>query len=138
MNAGYLGKSLLFRFSFLQAVAVRTFRSGMRTEAVHTEKIGSAFASAFVKPVFAILFLKVGIRTGRVRRGVVVIKIRLVDDLINIIQNHVGMNCSKQFISVYVQQIKSIRFTQDYSEGSLIYNFRMKMQGIPLILRPAA
>jgi hypothetical protein len=44
----------------------------------------------------------------------VVIKIRLVNDLINIIQNHVGMNFFKQVVSIYVQQIKSTRFTQDY------------------------
>ena len=78
----------------------------------HTEEIGRCFASVFVKPVFAILFFKVGIRTGRVWRGIVVIKIRLVNDLINIIQNLVGMNFIKQVFSVYVQQIKSTLFTQ--------------------------
>ena len=84
----------------------------MLADTVYTEKSRRSFV--FVKPVFAILFFKVRIRTGRIRRGIVVIKIRLVNDLINVIQNHVGMNCIKQVISVYVQQIKSAFFTQDY------------------------
>jgi hypothetical protein len=113
-NAGCLGKRFLFRFSFLEFVSIRTFRSGMLGSTLHTEKIGRIFTSVFVKPVFAILFFKVGIRTGRVWRGIVVIKIRFVNDLINIIQNHVGMNYIKQVFSIYVQQIKSTLFTQDY------------------------
>ena len=84
----------------------------MSTPAIYTEIAGRAFGFAFVITVFAILFFKVGIRTGRVWRGIVIIEIRLVNDL-NIIQNLVGMNFLKQVISIYVQQIKST-FTQDY------------------------
>ena len=109
-----LGKRSFFRFSLLQLVSIRTFRNGMLSSTVHTEKIGGRFFSVFVKPVFAILFFKVGVRTGRLWRGIVVIKIRFVNDLIDIIQNHVGMNYVKQVFSIYVQQIKSTLFTQDY------------------------
>ena len=84
----------------------------MSSPATYTEIAGSAFGFAFVKAVFAILFFKVSIRTGWIWRGIVVIEIRLVNDL-NIIQNRVGMNFLKQVISIYVQQIKST-FTQDY------------------------
>ncbi len=130
-NAGNLGEALFFRLSFLQLVAICTFRHGIDAGTAYTEKIGSAFGSAFVKPVFTILFFQVGIRTGRVWRGIVVIKIRFVNDLFNIIQNHVGMNCIKQVVSIYVsinQEHSCI--TRDYSEGNPIYDFRIKMQEI--------
>ena len=84
----------------------------MSSPATYAEIAGSTFWFAFVKAVFAILFFKVSIGTGRVRRGIVVIEIRLVNNLY-IIQNRVGMNFLKQVISIYVQQIKST-FTQDY------------------------
>ena len=84
----------------------------MSSGTTYTEIAGSTFGFAFVKAVFAILFFKVSIGTGRVWRGIVVIEIRLVNNLY-IIQNRVGMNFLKQVISIYVQQIKST-FTQDY------------------------
>jgi len=43
----------------------------------------------------------------------VVIEIWLVNKLVNIIQNHVGMNFFKQVSSIYVQKIKSVT-AQDY------------------------
>jgi len=73
----------------------------MKTATTYTEIVGRAFRSAFVKPIFAILFFKISIRAWGVWRGIVVIEIRLVNDL-NIIQNHVGMNFLKQVISIYV------------------------------------
>lgn len=102
----YLGGSLLFRFSFLlQLVAVGTFWCRTGTCTAHAEKIGRIFASSFVKTVFSILFFKVSVRTWRLWRCIVVIKIRFFNDLIYIIQNHFGMNFLWQVISIYVEQI---------------------------------
>ncbi len=100
----------------------------MNTPAIYTEIAGRAFGFAFVVTVFAILFFKVGIRTGRVWRGIVVIEIRLVNDL-NIIQNLVGMNYLKQVISIYVHKSRA-RSLRIISEGRIIYIFRIKMQAI--------
>lgn len=96
----------------------------------HTGTDGSCFVSDFVKPIFSILLFKVGIRTGRVWRGLVVIKIWFVNDLINIIQNHVGMNFFKQLVSVYVHKSGVFLLLTIITEGILIYNFRSKMQMI--------
>jgi len=85
----------------------------LSTITAYTEIRCGTFVSAFVKPIFTILFFKVGIRTWRVRRGIVVIEIWFVNKLINIIQNHVGMNFFKQVSSIYVQKIKSVT-AQDY------------------------
>jgi len=52
---------------------------------------GSAFAS-FVEFVLTVLLFKVGVRTWRVRRRVEIIVVRLVKNLINLIQDHVRMN----------------------------------------------
>lgn len=102
----------------------------MHTATTYTEIVRSGFNPAFVKTVFAILFFKVGIRTGRVWRGIVVIKIGLVNDLNNIIQNHVGMNFLRQIISIYVHKSRALFLLRIISEGSLIYNFRIKIQAI--------
>ena len=113
-SAVYLGGLFLFRFLFLQLVSVSTFRGRSPPRTAHAEIIGSVFTSAFVKPVFAILFFKVGVRAWRIWRGIGIIKIRLVNDLIYIIQNHFGMNFIKQVVSVYVEQIRSIFYSRSF------------------------
>ena len=107
------GGCLFFRFSFLlQLVAVSTFRSRTCTRTAYAEKLGRIFASSFVKAVFSILFFKVVVWARRLWRGIVVVKIRLFNDLCYIIQNHFGMNFIRQVISIYVEQIRSTLYSR--------------------------
>ena len=63
-----------------------------RDQAVSTVKTGRGVDASLVEFVLAVLFFEVGVRTGRFRRRIEIIKIRLVESRVSLIQDHVRMN----------------------------------------------
>ncbi len=99
-----LRERLLLRLPFLNFVTVRAIGGKLRSDATDTEKIGGLLVPVLVKPVFTILFFEVGVRAGRLWRGIEIVEVRFVNNF-KIIQNLVGMNFIKQVSSIYVFQV---------------------------------
>ncbi|MDT9545792.1 MAG: hypothetical protein HQ516_03265 [Chlorobium sp.] len=92
-------------------------------------KISRLSGAAFVEAVFSILFFKVSVRAGRVRRGIEIIEIGFVNNLIKRIRHRVRMNGIHQDDCIYVHDSSSSPvISKDCSEGTLIYDFQYKMQ----------
>jgi len=91
-----VGRSLFVSF-FLKFLAIRLgvaiWRGAIdRGEPVSTVQFGGSVFASFVEFVLTVLLFKVGVRTRRVRRRVEIIVVRLIESLVNLIQDHVRMD----------------------------------------------
>lgn len=99
-----LASSCLFVSFLLKILAIRLGAIN-RDKPVSTVQFGGSVLASFVEFVLTVLLFKVGVRTRRVRRRVEIIVVRLVESLVNLIQDHVRMNLIVQVGQSFSLQI---------------------------------